>query len=147
MAISTIKLIDITANQNQLDDVLTTLIKTENIHPVLASEIIEKVHGSTSFVSENPCQALLQDVKDIETKFNIQLTDVEQRNYDIDFDEMYEYMQNLKLQLNEEISRIKILEKDISEYRDALIQVNHLKALDLPLDDLFAAEYVTFRFG
>jgi V/A-type H+-transporting ATPase subunit I len=147
MGISTIKLIDITANQDKLDDILTQLIETEHIHPVLASEIIEKVHGSTSFVSENPCQALLQDVKDIETKFNINLTNVEQRNYDIDFDEMYDYMQNLKHQLNEEIQRIKALEKDISEYQDALIQVNHLKALDLPLDDLFAAEYVTFRFG
>lgn len=147
MAISTIKLIDITANQSQLDDVLTKLIETEHIHPVLASEIIEKVHGSTSFVSENPCQTLLQDVKDIETKFNIQLTDVEQRNYDIDFDEMFDYMQNLKLQLGEEIKRIKALEKEISEYQDTLIQVNHLKVLDLPLDDLFAAEYVTFRFG
>ena len=147
MAISTIKLIDITANQDKLDDILTQLIETEHIHPVLASEIIEKVHGSTSFVSENPCQALLQDVKDIETKFNISLTNVEQRNYDIDFDEMYDYMQQLKHQLNEEIQRIKALEKDISEYQDALIQVNHLKALDLPLDDLFAAEYVTFRFG
>ena len=147
MGISTIKLIDITANQDKLDDILTQLIETEHIHPVLAGEIIEKVHGSTSFVSENPCQALLQDVKDIETKFNINLTNVEQRNYDIDFDEMYDYMQNLKHQLNEEIQRIKALEKDISEYQDALIQVNHLKALDLPLDDLFAAEYVTFRFG
>jgi len=147
MAISTIKLIDITANQDKLDDILIQLIETEHIHPVLASEIIEKVHGSTSFVSENPCQALLQDVKDIETKFNINLTNVEQRNYDIDFDEMYDYMQQLKHQLNEEIQRIKALEKDISEYQDALIQVNHLKALDLPLDDLFAAEYVTFRFG
>ncbi|MGB0417758.1 MAG: V-type ATP synthase subunit I [Acholeplasmataceae bacterium] len=147
MGISAIKLIDITANQDKLDDILTKLIETEHIHPVLASEIIEKVHGSTSFVSENPCQALLQDVKDIETKFNIHLTNVEQRNYDIDFDEMYDYMQNLKHQLNEEIQRIKALEKDISEYQDARIQVNHLKALDLPLDDLFAAEYVTFRFG
>mgnify|MGYP003337326590 FL=1 len=147
MGISTIKLIDITANQDKLDDILTQLIETEHIHPVLASEIIEKVHGSTSFVSENPCQALLQDLKDIETKFNINLTNVEQRNYDIDFDEMYDYMQNLKHQLNEEIQRIKALEKDISEYQDTLIQVNHLKALDLPLDDLFAAEYVTFRFG
>ena len=133
MAISTIKLIDITANQSQLDDVLTKLIETEHIHPVLASEIIEKVHGSTSFVSENPCQTLLQDVKDIETKFNIQLTDVEQRNYDIDFDEMFDYMQNLKLQLGEEIKRIKALEKEISEYQDALIQVNHLKVLDLKI--------------
>jgi V/A-type H+-transporting ATPase subunit I len=147
MAISTIKLIDITARQDKLDDVLTKLIETEHVHPVLASEIIEKVHGSTSFVSENPCQALLQDVKDIETKFNINLSNVEQRNYDIDFDEMYDYMQNLKYQLNEEIQRINALEKDISEYQDALIQVNHLKALDLPLDDLFAAEYITFRFG
>jgi len=74
MGISTIKLIDITANQDKLDDILKQLIETEHIHPVLASEIIEKVHGSTSFVSENPCQALLQDLKDIETKFNINNT-------------------------------------------------------------------------
>ena len=147
MAISKIKLVDITADVNQLDDVLTKFVQLNQVHPVLASEIIEKVHGSTSFVSENPCEALLEDLKTIEEKYPLFLSDVEQKDYDISFNEIYDYMNNLKAQLEEELSRIEKQEDNIRAYEDALTQVKHLETLDIPLDDLFACEFITFRFG
>lgn len=147
MAISKIKLLDITADVSKLDDVLTHFVQLNNVHPVLANDIIEKVHGSTSFVSENPCEPLLEDIKTIEEKYPLFLSDVEQKDYDISFNEIYDYLQELKEKLNNEVKRIEEQENNIRQYVDALTQVKHLQSLDIPLDDLFACEYITFRFG
>lgn len=147
MAISKIKLVDITADVNQLDDVLTRFVQLNQVHPVLASEIIEKVHGSTSFVSENPCVPLLEDLRTIQEKYPLFLADAEEKDYDITFNEIYDYMHDLKLQLDEERARIEKQEDNISAFEDALTQVKHLQTLDIPLDDLFACEFITFRFG
>lgn len=147
MSISKMKLIDITSNLSDMDAILEKFVTLTHVHPVLAQDIIEKVHGSTSFVAENPCQPLLQDLKDIEERFNLKLTDVEQRNYDYPFSEMFQYMTDLKQQLEDEIKHISTLEKEIENYQDALTQVKHLQSLDLPLDDIFSCQYVTFRFG
>lgn len=70
MAIAKIKLVDITSNTTNLDSVLTRFVDLKDFHPVLASEIVERVHGSTSFVAENPCQPLLQDLDEIEKNMN-----------------------------------------------------------------------------
>lgn len=147
MSISKMKLIDITSNVSSMDSILEKFVSLEHVHPVLAQDIIEKVHGSKSFVAENPCQPLLQDLKDIELRLNIQLPDAELRNYDYPFTEMFQYMKDIKIQLDEEIKRISQLEKDIENYQDALTQVKHLQALDLPLDDIFNCDFITFRFG
>jgi V/A-type H+/Na+-transporting ATPase subunit I len=147
MSIAKVNLIDITANVNQLDDVLTRFIEIKDVHPVLASEIIEKVHGLTSFVAENPCQPLLQELDELEKRFNLNLPYVEERNYEVAFHEMYDFMGELKQQLEEEITRIKSLQADIQKYNDALIQVQNLRGLDIPLEDIFACDFITFRFG
>ena len=147
MSISKMKLIDITSNISEMDGILEKFVTLDHVHPVLAQDIIEKVHGSTSFVAENPCQPLLQDLKEIEERFNMKLTDVELRNYDYPFSEMFQYMKDIKQQLDEEIKHISTLEKDIENYQDALTQVKHLQTLDLPLDDIFSCQFVTFRFG
>jgi V/A-type H+-transporting ATPase subunit I len=147
MSISKMKLIDITSNVSDMDSILEKFVSLEHVHPVLAQDIIENVHGSKSFIAENPCQPLLQDLKDIEFRLNIKLPDAELRNYDYPFTEMFQYMKDIKIQLDEEIKLISQLEKDIENYQDALTQVKHLQALDLPLDDIFSCDFITFRFG
>lgn len=147
MGIAKIKLIDITSNTANLDPVLSRFVDLREFHPVLASEILERVHGSTSFVAENPCQPLLQELDDIEKRYDLNLPDTEVRDYNYDFSEMYDYMSQIKESLSEEVNRIKELEDHIRKYKDALIQVRHIESLDIPLDDLFACEFISIRFG
>ncbi|MFH0766628.1 MAG: hypothetical protein V1920_00885 [Bacillota bacterium] len=75
MSIAKVKFIDLTANLNNLDRILMTFIDLKGFHPVLASEIIDKVHGLTSFVAENPCQPLLTELEDLENRYNLNLYD------------------------------------------------------------------------
>ena len=147
MAIAKVKLIDLTANVSQLDQVLQRFIDLKGFHPVLASEIVEKVHGLTSFVTENPIQPMLQELNEIEEKYTLNLPDIEQRDIEYDLNEMYDYMHEVKADLEEELSKIRELEGHIQKYKDALTQVKNLGNLDIPLDDLFACDYIYLRFG
>lgn len=147
MGIAKIKLVDITSNTANLDPVLSRFVDLKDFHPVLASEILERVHGSTSFVAENPCQPLLQELDEIEKKYDLNLPTTEQRDYNYDFNEMYDYMAQIKESLSTEVNNIKELEEHIRKYKDALIQVRNIESLDIALDDLFACEFVSIRFG
>jgi V/A-type H+/Na+-transporting ATPase subunit I len=147
MAIAPIKLIDITSNRKNLDNVLTRFIDLKGFHPVLASEIIDRVHGLTSFVADNPCQPLLQELAEIDKKYNLNLPDIEQREIDDDFSEMSEYILEIKESLEHEVDLIKALEKDILKYEDALVHVKNIQSLEIPLDDLFDCSYIYIRFG
>ena len=147
MGIAKMKLIDITANLDQLDLILARFIDVKEFHPVLASEIVERVHGLTSFVDENPCSTLLQEISDIENKYHLNFPIIDQDEQVYNFNEMYDYLIDVRKQLETEISRIKELENHIREYNDALIQVKNIDSLDIPLEDLFACEFVSIRFG
>lgn len=147
MGIAKIKLVDITSNTTNLDSVLTRFVELKDFHPVLASEIVERVHGSTSFVEDNPCQPLLQDLEEIEKKYELNLPDIILKDYNYNFNEMYDYMSGIKERLNNEVNHIKELQEFIRKYQDALIQVHNIENLDIPLDDLFACEFISIRFG
>lgn len=60
---------------------------------------------------------------------------------------MYDYMSEIKERLNAEVDHIKELQDFIRKYNDALIQVHNIESLDIPLDDLFACEFISIRFG
>lgn len=147
MSIAKVKLVDMTSNVSNLDRVLTKFIDTKNFHPVLATEFVERVRGLTSFVSENPCQTMLQDLKDIETKYDLNLPNDEIKDAEYNLNEMFEYMQTVRRSLEGEMNRIKDLEQHIREYENTLIQVKNLISLDVALDDLFACEYIFIRLG
>lgn len=147
MAIAKIKLVDITSNLSNLDNVLTRFIDLKGFHPVLASEIIDRVHGLTSFVADNPCQPLLNELAEIDKKFELNLADDERRDIDYNFSEMSEYILEIKEKLQEEVDIIKELEKEIAKYEDALVHVKNIQSLDIPLDDLFECSYIYIRFG
>lgn len=147
MSIAKVKLIDLTSNLNNLDRILMKFIDIKGFHPVHASEIVEKVHGLTSLDTENPCTPILTELDEIERKFSITLPSVEQKDGDEQFSEMLDYMHTFRNQLEAETNDINELKKHIRDYHDALIQVENIMNLDVPLDDVFASEYIKIRFG
>jgi len=147
MSIAKLKFIDLTANISKLDTILYKFIDLKGFHPVQASEIVEKVHGLTSLVAENPCQPLLAELEDIENRYDLHLPDIETREEEYTFNEIYEFLNELKGKLSAELDLIKQLDEHNLKYKDALIQVQNIQNLDIALDDLFASEYINIRFG
>ncbi|MEF3693291.1 MAG: hypothetical protein V3569_03830, partial [Acholeplasmataceae bacterium] len=147
MGIAKMKFIDLTSDVKQLDSVLARFIDIRGFHPVLATEIVERVHGLTSFVAENPCQPMLQEIDEIEKKFVLNLPTVEQRDINYNINEMYEYIMETKEALEGELTKIKDAQQKIQKFENALISVKNIESLDIALDDLFACEYISIRFG
>ncbi len=147
MSIAKIKLVNITGNVKDLDSALTRFADVTDFHPVLASEIVEKVQGSTTFVAENPWKRLLDELNDLEARYHMVLPAEENKENHYTFNEMYDYMNDVKSRLSGELSRIKQLEEHIQKYKDALIQVQNIQSLDIALEDLFACEFIKLRFG
>ncbi|MDR2822463.1 MAG: hypothetical protein LBV58_02795 [Acholeplasmatales bacterium] len=147
MGVSKLKLIDITSNLINLDPVLVRFIELKDIHPVLANEIIDKVHGMTSFVSENPCQALLNELYELEKKYGFDIKATENKNVIDNFTEMREYMVSTRNELEEEFKKIEEKTLKARELRDAKEQVKYLQTLDVSLDALFNMKYTFIRFG
>ncbi|MFH0767381.1 MAG: V-type ATPase 116kDa subunit family protein, partial [Bacillota bacterium] len=84
---------------------------------------------------------------DLENRYNLNLSNLEQKNPEYNLNEMYEYLSKTKASFEKEANLIKELENHIHIYNDALIQVQNIQNLDIPLDDLFACEYINIRFG
>lgn len=142
-----IKLVELVANMKNLDQVLMKFVDLEGIHPVLSSDIVSKVHGFTSLGSESPCDAMLEDLEDIERKYQIEISSEEIRKEEYDFNQMYDFIHEFKEKIADDSNKITDLTESIQKYKDALIQVNNIQSLDVVLDDLFACDYVFFRFG
>ncbi len=147
MSLIKMKLIDLVSKMNQIDDVLMTFVDLTGIHPVLASEIVARVKGLSSLVSENPCLSILNELDDLSSEYHLELKDVEQKDKTYNFNEMYDYVSALREKLESLSTQIKQLQENIQKYNDALIQIKNIHSLNIALDDLFACNFVFFRFG
>ena len=90
---------------------------------------------------------MLQEIDEIEKKYELNLPNLEQRDIEYNINEMYEYINETKDALEQEVQKIKEAEQHIQKFQNALISVKNIESLDVPLDDLFACEYITIRFG
>ncbi len=142
-----IKLIELVANMKDLEQVLMALVDTKGIHLVLSTDIVSKVHGFSSLGTDCPCISLLEDVDDIEKRYQLDISAQEIRLEKYNFNEMHDFIHDFKKKLLTQSNKLTDLKESIQKCKDALIQVDNIQSLDVALDDLFACEYVFFRFG
>lgn len=147
MAIAKLNLINITSSNKNLDKVLEKFVLVDYIHPVIASDIIDKVHGLTSFSTENPCNIILKELEEIEKENNITLPTIAVNSIDYTLDSMRDYVHST----HDEIQKLYIQKKDalqlIKKYTDAYNQIKDIENLSISLDDLFGCEYLNSRVG
>ena len=70
MAISKMKLVNILADNEYLNDVLLKFVELDYFHPEPASKFVDSVHGLTTLSDENP-------ITDVLTHFNEVLQDMD----------------------------------------------------------------------
>ena len=64
--IAKMRLVNLTVEESQLDDLLSKFIDYSGFHPVEAQQIVSSVHGARSYEMPNPAEGLLQEIKEIE---------------------------------------------------------------------------------
>lgn len=147
MAIAKMKLVNILADNEYLNDVLLKFVDLKYMHPEPASKFVDSVHGLTTLSDENPISDVLTHFHEVvqEMDMEVPASDVKSSTYDLKLmrayiDGIYERFQNAAA-IRDELQTV------IQENRDALTQVQNIERIDLNLDDLFGCKYIKIRFG
>lgn len=147
MAIAKMKLINISAEKEYLDDVLLQFVDLDYFHPEPAVKFIDSVHGLTSMDEENPVSEVLSRFKEICSDMDLDLPEITMREKEYDLNGMKKYMNEIFHRFSDAKRIADDLKTVIQENKDALVTVKNIESIDLNLDDLFACKYVKFRFG
>src|SRR6056297_1643556 len=135
MAIAKINLFNITSSNRNLDQVLEKFV------------LLDKVHGLTSYSTENPCNIILKELEEIEKENGIDLPTIGVNAIDYSLDNMREYIHSTHDHTQRLYNQKKDAQALIKKYSDALDQIKDLENLDISLDDLFACDYINSRVG
>lgn len=147
MAIAKTKLVNITADLQDLDKVLERFVGLRCIHPVLATEFVEKVHGLTAFSADNPCSVILKELTDMEKEFEYTIEVATIDYIGSSTEEMKSYVANTHQKIKAIADQKKNTHDLIQKYQNALIQIKNIGSLDISLDDVFSCDYVYSRVG
>lgn len=147
MAISKMKLINITGDNEYLDDVLLRFVALDCFHPEPASKFVDSVHGLTSLLEENPITEVLTHFNEVTTEMDLDIPAKDVRDRDYDLDRIKTYIDKIYDRYEKGSQVRKELETVIQENKDALTQVRNIESIDLNLDDLFECKYIKIRFG
>ena len=147
MAIAKMKLINISAEKEYLDDVLLKFVDLDYFHPEPAVKFIDTVHGLTSMDEENPVSEVLSRFKEICSDMDLDLPNIAMRDKNYDLGGMKNYMENVYQRFQDANRVRKDLQTVIQENKDALVTIKNIESIDLNLDDLFDCKYIKFRFG
>ncbi len=141
------KLVTLSSDLNQLDEVLRKFIEFEQFHPIASEQFVDRVRGLKTFSSSNPFKSLLDEIIEIENEFNIQLPQVKQDNLEYNIDQMHDEVVKVHQELRREVKAIKDIEKEMELYNLSLEQIHNLENLDISLDDIFSCKFLYTRFG
>ncbi|MBN3491187.1 hypothetical protein JV173_06690 [Acholeplasma equirhinis] len=145
--IAKMKLVNLSADKEKLDEVLARFIDYPGFHPVDVGRIVSTVHGATAFEGENPTVELIEQIKEIESDLALSLLPVKTRELKDSIDDMHQYLVDSHAAFSSEFKRIKALETENEKILEALKQIENLESLDLSFDDLFNAKFISLRFG
>lgn len=147
MAIAKMKLVNILADNDYLNDVLLKFVELDYFHPEPASKFVDSVHGLTTLSDENPITDVLTHFKEVVQEMDMTLPESHVKSKDYDLDGVRRYIDGIYDRYQNAAMIRKDLETVIQENRDALVQVKNIESIDLNLDDLFECEYIKVRFG
>jgi len=147
MAITEMKLVNITASNQQLDAVLKKFIELEDFHPEPANKLAGSVRGLTTLYYENPYLKMLNRIRDVEAEMGLIIETQEVDVDKCDLDKIERYVERTHDKFDELDNQTKEVEIQIKEYKDALKTTKNIEDLNISLDDLFSCKYVISRFG
>ena len=147
MAIVKMKLINITADNEYLNEVLTRFIELDDFYPEPANKLVDSVHGSTTLYHENPYLKMLNRIRNIEADMGLEIEKKEVDVQQCDLEEISRFMETTHDKFDQIDSNMKEIKLLIQEDEDAMKQVENIKTLDISLDDLFSCRYTSSRVG
>lgn len=147
MAITKLKLVNILADNEHLDEVLNRFIELDDFHPEPASKLVGTVHGLTTLYYENPYLKMLNRIKEVEIDMGLNVETQEIDVTECDLEATSRFVEKTHEKYDEINSGIKEIEQLIQENEDALRQVKNFDEMEVAMEDLFASKYIATRVG
>ena len=145
--ISKLKLINLTVHEDNLEKLLDSFVDFKGFHPADPNKIIATVHGARSYEGANPCEPLLEEIKQIESEIGVKLDAKKVTCFTTSIDEIRQYVENSYQQISEKYNEIKTIEEEIRKYEQALFQVKKVEDMNISFEDFFNAKFISLRFG
>lgn len=145
--ISKLKLISLTVKEENFEILLNNFVTFSGFHPVDPNTIISSVHGTRSFESNNPCDPLLDEIKEIENKIGLKFESKKISCFISSLDEIHQYIEDEHKKVSDRYNEIKVVEDEIKTYEQALFQVQKVEDMNIAFEDFFNAKFVSIRFG
>ena len=144
MAIEKMSFVNIVGGVKSFDSVAKCCIAGNNFQPINASE------GSAQMIpfSEiNPYQETLRLLTEFTLRLGVKPDFNEFYSLDESSEQINERVKNYSDKYTQNLEEITGLEKFIAEDKQIIIQLEHLKGVNVNIHDFFELEFIKFRFG
>lgn len=148
MSIEKMQLVNIAGLVKDLDAVLIRCSDSGCFHIESAGKIAGSGQGFSSLREDNPYLLPLKQLTELAAANGIELVTEEGSDYTEDsVMAMTTYIRGLSEKLADASERMKRASEGVSEGESALIQLNHLKGLNVDIEKINSCEHITVRFG
>lgn len=145
------ELVTISGNRDDLQEFLLKLTQIDYVHPELASQFTQRVHGLTNLSDDNPYLELINQFSAVIKELGASEADLAKIESGISStvneEEVLAYVKELKGQIESYNQVIEELHKVKQEDEDVLVQVNNVRDMDINFDDIFSLKYLDVRYG
>lgn len=147
MSIEKMLLVQLSGNMDRLDETLFRCLDAGDFQPEQLSTASDKLHGYTQISEENPYKTVLSGIKEIALSAGISLEDRKARYSKLENVDTDSFISDFRRNVSSFIEERDKQRALIEQNTQALLQLEHLKDLDVSLDDIFGCRYVEVRFG
>ena len=148
MSIEKMQLVNIAGLVKDLDAVLIRCSDSGCFHIESAGKIAGSGQGFSSLREDNPYLLPLKQLTELAAANGIELVSEEGDDYTEDsVMAITTYIRGVSQKLADATERMKKASEGVSEGESALIQLNHLKGLNVDIEKINSCEHITVRFG
>lgn len=148
MSIEKMELVNITGTMSDLDNVLLKCCQSGCFHMETASQAMDSDSGFTALDEQNPYVEPLKRLYALAGSLSYTLKGSDKTDSPLKtLDELSVYVDSTEEKFRALNEKISALSEQVSLKEQALIQLYHLKGINVDFRQIFSCEYVKVRFG
>jgi len=145
MAIQKMKLIHMMGPVEQFDNVMEQYVMDRDVQMEDAMKVTHNIKGLQRFAEMNPYGDMFKALKDI-----CQFLEVEPQympGAEKPEEDVKAYLEQLRGDITEKMEQVKDWTKRSAENKILIAHLEHMREIDIPLEEMFSFEFMRFRFG
>ncbi|MEG0615043.1 MAG: V-type ATPase 116kDa subunit family protein, partial [Oscillospiraceae bacterium] len=148
MSIEKMELVNVVGLLKDLDSVLLKCCDSGQFHIESPDRASSTRNGFTILNEDNPYTDALKLIYSLSRPFGVHFKRTDYDDLDLKtMDEINEYVNDINAKFEGYSQGIKDLQSSISLKEEALVQLNHLRGLNVDFGRIFACKHIAVRFG